>query len=32
LTTNYGHFGRELSEFGWERTDKADALAQAVRG
>jgi S-adenosylmethionine synthetase len=32
LTTNYGHFGRELSEFGWERTDKADTLAQAVRG
>ena len=32
LTTNYGHFGRELSEFGWERIDKADALAQAVRG
>ena len=32
LTTNYGHFGRELSEFTWERTDKADALAQAVRG
>ena len=32
LTTNYGHFGRELSEFTWERTDKADTLAQAVRG
>ena len=32
LTTNYGHFGRELSEFTWERTDKADALAKAVRG
>jgi len=32
LTTNYGHFGRELSEFTWERTDKVDALAQAVRG
>ena len=32
LTTNYGHFGRELSEFGWERTEKCDALAQAVRG
>ncbi|MHB1009775.1 MAG: methionine adenosyltransferase [Propionibacteriaceae bacterium] len=32
LTTNYGHFGRELSEFRWERTDKADALAKAVKG
>ena len=25
-TTNYGHFGRELSEFVWEKTDKAAAL------
>ena len=32
LTTNYGHFGRELSEFTWERTDRADALAMAVKG
>ena len=32
LTTNYGHFGRELPEFTWERTDRADALARAVRG
>ncbi len=32
LTTNYGHFGRELPEFTWERTDRADALASAVRG
>jgi S-adenosylmethionine synthetase len=32
LTTNYGHFGRELAEFTWERTDKADALANAVKG
>jgi S-adenosylmethionine synthetase len=32
LTTNYGHFGRELSEFTWERTDRADALANAVKG
>ena len=31
-TTNYGHFGRELPEFTWERTDRADALAAAVRG
>ncbi len=32
LTTNYGHFGRELEEFTWERTDKAEALAKAVKG
>jgi S-adenosylmethionine synthetase len=32
LTTNYGHFGRELAEFTWERTDRADALAKAVKG
>jgi S-adenosylmethionine synthetase len=32
LTTNYGHFGRELPEFTWERTDRADALSKAVRG
>ncbi len=32
LTTNYGHFGRELPEFTWERTDRADALARAVKG
>ena len=32
LTTNYGHFGRELPEFTWERTDRADALANAVKG
>jgi S-adenosylmethionine synthetase len=25
-TAAYGHFGRELPEFTWERTDKADAL------
>ncbi len=29
-TAAYGHFGRELPEFGWERTDKAEGLAQAV--
>ncbi len=32
LTTNYGHFGRELPELTWERTDRADALAKAVKG
>ncbi len=25
-TAAYGHFGRELPEFAWERTDKAEAL------
>jgi S-adenosylmethionine synthetase len=25
-TASYGHFGRELPEFTWERTDKADLL------
>ncbi len=29
LTSNYGHFGRELPEFTWERTDRADALREA---
>jgi len=31
LTAAYGHFGRELAEFTWERTDRADALRAAVR-
>jgi S-adenosylmethionine synthetase len=30
LTSNYGHFGRELPEFTWERTDKAEALRKAA--
>lgn len=29
-TTNYGHFGRELPEFGWEKTDMVKALKKAV--
>lgn len=29
LTSNYGHFGRELPEFSWEKTDKVDALRDA---
>ncbi len=29
-TAAYGHFGRELSEFTWERTDRADALREAA--
>ena len=28
-TAAYGHFGRELPEFTWERTDKAEALRKA---
>jgi S-adenosylmethionine synthetase len=31
-TAAYGHFGRELPDFTWERTDRADALAAAVHG
>jgi len=30
-TAAYGHFGRNLPEFTWERTDKAPALAAAFR-
>ncbi|MGA4507419.1 methionine adenosyltransferase [Propionibacteriaceae bacterium G1746] len=29
--TNYGHFGRDLPGMTWERTDRADALAAAIR-
>ncbi|MFG2877332.1 methionine adenosyltransferase [Streptomyces sp. NPDC048337] len=29
-TAAYGHFGRELPPFTWERTDRADALRQAA--
>ncbi len=29
-TAAYGHFGRELREFTWEATDKADALKAAL--
>ncbi len=29
LTSNYGHFGRELPEFTWEKTDKVDQLKAA---
>ncbi|MFW6599663.1 methionine adenosyltransferase [Propionibacteriaceae bacterium Y2011] len=31
-TAAYGHFGRELPDLTWERTDRADALARAVHG
>ena len=29
-TSNYGHFGRELAEFSWEKTDKADLIKSAL--
>ncbi len=29
-TSAYGHFGRELPEFTWERTDKVEALKAAL--
>jgi S-adenosylmethionine synthetase len=29
-TASYGHFGRELPEFTWERTDRVEALKQAI--
>jgi S-adenosylmethionine synthetase len=29
-TAAYGHFGRELKDFTWESTDRADALRSAV--
>ncbi|MGI6657289.1 MAG: methionine adenosyltransferase [Desulfobulbus sp.] len=29
-TAAYGHFGRELPEFTWERTDKVEALREAA--
>jgi S-adenosylmethionine synthetase len=30
-TAAYGHFGRELPDFTWERTDRVDALRNAAR-
>ncbi|MEL7592115.1 MAG: methionine adenosyltransferase [Anaerolineaceae bacterium] len=30
LTSNYGHFGRELPEFTWEYTNKAEGLRKAA--
>jgi S-adenosylmethionine synthetase len=30
-TSNYGHFGRELPEFNWEKTDMVDTLKKAVK-
>ncbi len=31
-TSSYGHFGRELPEFTWEKTDRAKRLIDAVKG
>ncbi|KIQ66903.1 S-adenosylmethionine synthetase [Kitasatospora griseola] len=31
-TAAYGHFGRELPDFTWERTDRVDALKAAAAG
>jgi S-adenosylmethionine synthetase len=30
-TATYGHFGRELPNFTWERTDRAEALKAAMK-
>jgi S-adenosylmethionine synthetase len=30
-TAAYGHFGRELPDFSWERTDRADSLRAAAK-
>jgi S-adenosylmethionine synthetase len=30
-TASYGHFGRELPNFTWERTDRAEALKSAIK-
>jgi S-adenosylmethionine synthetase len=30
-TTNYGHFGRELPEFTWEKVDSVESLKRAVK-
>jgi S-adenosylmethionine synthetase len=29
-TASYGHFGRELENFTWEKTDKVAALQKAL--
>ena len=31
-TSSYGHFGRELSEFTWESTNRVTELANSVKG
>ena len=30
LTSAYGHFGRELPEFTWEKTNRVEALRAAA--
>ena len=30
-TAAYGHFGRELPDFSWEKTDRANALKALVK-
>lgn len=30
LTSNYGHFGRNLAEFTWEKTNRVEALQAAI--
>jgi S-adenosylmethionine synthetase len=29
-TAAYGHFGRELPDFSWEKTDRVDAIRAAA--
>jgi S-adenosylmethionine synthetase len=31
-TSAYGHFGRELPEFSWEKTDRVEALQRNLKG
>lgn len=31
-TASFGHFGRSEASFSWEKTDKVDALREAVKG
>ncbi|MCU1693795.1 MAG: metK [Frankiales bacterium] len=31
-TSAYGHFGRELDDFTWEKTDRAEQLGKVARG
>ena len=31
LTSAYGHFGRELPEFAWERTNRITELQNAIK-
>lgn len=31
-TASYGHFGRDLPDFSWEKTDRAAALLESIKG